>query len=87
VEVNGTDSGSCLMAGFCVSGDEPSGSATGYFVIVLFKILPQCLNFFMTFEVLTAVKMSMVVFRVATQCGLIGRYQRFGGTYCFHLKS
>jgi hypothetical protein len=30
------------------------------------------------FEVLTAVKMSMLVFWVVTLCGLVGRYQRFG---------
>jgi hypothetical protein len=32
-------------------------------------------------------KMSMLVFWVVTSCGLVGRYQRFGGTYCFHLLS
>jgi hypothetical protein len=40
----------------------------------------------MRFEVLTAVKMSILVFWVVTQCGLVGRYQRFGGTYCLHLQ-
>jgi hypothetical protein len=29
----------------------------------------------MRFEVLTAVKMSVFVFRVATPCGLVGKYQ------------
>jgi hypothetical protein len=24
---------------------------------------------------------------VLTPCGLVGRYQRFGGTYCLHLQS
>jgi hypothetical protein len=37
-------------------------------------------------DVLTAVKTSMLVFCVVTPCGLIGRYQRFGDTYCFHLQ-
>jgi hypothetical protein len=32
------------------------------------------------FEVLTAVKMSMLFFWVVTPCGLVGRYQRFGET-------
>jgi hypothetical protein len=27
-----------------------------------------------------------LVFWVVTQCGLVGRYQRFGGTYCLHLQ-
>jgi hypothetical protein len=36
----------------------------------------------MRFEVLKGVKMSMVVFCVVTLCGLLGKYQRFGGTYC-----
>jgi hypothetical protein len=34
----------------------------------------------MRFEVLTAVKMSMLVFWVVTMCGLVGRYQRLGET-------
>jgi hypothetical protein len=33
------------------------------------------------FEVTTAVKMSMLIFWVVTPCGLVGRYQSFGGTY------
>jgi hypothetical protein len=40
----------------------------------------------MRFEVLTAVKMLMLVFWIVTPCGLVGRYQRFGGTYCLHLQ-
>jgi hypothetical protein len=39
----------------------------------------------MRFEVLTAVKMSMLVFWVVTPCGLVGRFQRFRKTYCLHL--
>jgi hypothetical protein len=31
-------------------------------------------------------KMSMLVFWVAKPCALIGRYPRFGGTYCLHLQ-
>jgi hypothetical protein len=50
----------------------------------------ECLKFkmlecYMRFEVLTVVKMSMV-FWVVTPCGLVGRYQCFGGTYCLHLQ-
>jgi hypothetical protein len=30
---------------------------------------------------------SVLVFWVVTQCGLIRKYQRFGGTYCLHLQS
>jgi hypothetical protein len=30
--------------------------------------------------------MSMLVFWVATPCGLVGGYQRFGGTYCLYLQ-
>jgi hypothetical protein len=40
----------------------------------------------MKFEVLTAVKMSMLFFWIVTSCGLAGRYQRFGGTYFLHLQ-
>jgi hypothetical protein len=38
------------------------------------------------FEVLTAMKVSMLVFWVVSPCGLIGRYQSFGGTYCIHFS-
>jgi hypothetical protein len=38
------------------------------------------------FEVLMTVKMSMFSFQVMAPCGLIGRYQRFGKTYCLHLQ-
>jgi hypothetical protein len=41
--------------------------------------------FHVRFEVLTAVKMSMLVFWVVTPCGLVRRYQRFGETYCLQL--
>jgi hypothetical protein len=34
------------------------------------------------FDVLTAVKTSMLVFWVVTPCGLVGRYKRLGETYC-----
>jgi hypothetical protein len=37
------------------------------------------------YEVLTAVKMSIVVLCVVTPSGLGGGYQRFGGMYCFQL--
>jgi hypothetical protein len=40
----------------------------------------------MRFEALPAVKKSMLIFWVVTSCGLVGRYQRFGGTYCLHLQ-
>jgi hypothetical protein len=40
----------------------------------------------MRFEILTAEKMSMLVFWVVMPCGLVGRHQRFGGTYSLHLQ-
>jgi hypothetical protein len=40
----------------------------------------------MMFEVLTAVKMSLLFFWVVAPRVLVGRYQRFGGTYCVHLQ-
>jgi hypothetical protein len=40
----------------------------------------------MRYEVLTAVKMAMLVFWVVTSCGLGNRYQRFGETYCLHFS-
>jgi hypothetical protein len=30
---------------------------------------------------------SKLVFWVLTPCGLVGRYQRFGGTYYLHLQT
>jgi hypothetical protein len=49
-------------------------------------VLPSTLDkegLLVGFEVLTAVKMSMLVFQAVTPCGL-DRYQRFVGTYCLH---
>jgi hypothetical protein len=43
-------------------------------------------NWYVRLEVLTAVKMLMFVFWVMTPFRLVGRYQRFGGTYCLHLQ-
>jgi hypothetical protein len=40
----------------------------------------------MTFEVLTVVKMSMLVFWVVLPRRLVGTYECFGGTYCLHLQ-
>jgi hypothetical protein len=37
-------------------------------------------------QVLTAVKMSILVIGVVTPCVLVGGYRRFGGTYCLHLQ-
>jgi hypothetical protein len=36
----------------------------------------------MRFEILAAMKMLMLVFWETTPRGLVGRYKRFGGTYC-----
>jgi hypothetical protein len=41
---------------------------------------------YMRFDVLTAVRMSMLLLWVVTPCELVGRYQRFGETYCLHLQ-
>jgi hypothetical protein len=39
------------------------------------------------FEVFTAVRiMMMMIFWVLAPCRLVGRYQRFGDTYCLHLQ-
>jgi hypothetical protein len=38
------------------------------------------------FEVLTAVKTSILVFWVVTPSGFAGRYQRFERTYCLHIQ-
>jgi hypothetical protein len=40
------------------------------------------------YEVFTAVRrMMMMLFWVLAPCRLVGRCQRFGETYCFHLQS
>jgi hypothetical protein len=39
------------------------------------------------FDVLTAVRMTMSFSWVLTPCRLVGRYQRFGETYCLHIKA
>jgi hypothetical protein len=38
------------------------------------------------YEVLTAVRISMLVFWVITPCALVARYQHFGETCCLHLQ-
>jgi hypothetical protein len=38
------------------------------------------------FEVFTAVRMMMLFFWVLEPCGLVGRGQRFGETYCLHIQ-
>jgi hypothetical protein len=48
---------------------------------------PESSLTYLRFEVLTAVKITMLVFCDATPCGLVGGYQGFGGTYCLHLQS
>jgi hypothetical protein len=40
----------------------------------------------MRFDVLTAVKMSMLVLWITESCGLVRRYQCFGGKYCLCLQ-
>jgi hypothetical protein len=39
----------------------------------------------MSFEILTAVKMLMLVFGFVMPCGLVGRYHGFRETYCVRL--
>jgi hypothetical protein len=39
----------------------------------------------MRFEVLTTLKISVVLLRVAMPCGLVGGCRRFGGTYRLNL--
>jgi hypothetical protein len=41
------------------------------------------LKIVLKFEVLMVMKMSVLVFWVVTLWGLVGRYQRFRGMYCF----
>jgi len=36
-------------------------------------------------KVLTAMKMSVLIFWVVTPYGFVGKYQLYEGTYCFHL--
>jgi hypothetical protein len=43
-------------------------------------------NIKMGFEILTEVKMSMVVLWVMAPSGPVDGYEGFGGTYCLHLE-
>jgi hypothetical protein len=45
------------------------------------------IELFQSCMVLTAVKMSMLVFHVVTPCGFVSTYKRFGESYCLHLQS
>jgi hypothetical protein len=38
------------------------------------------------FEVLTAVRMTMLLFWVVSPCRLVSRYQHFEETYCLYLQ-
>jgi hypothetical protein len=42
--------------------------------------------FNLIFDVLMVVKMAVFVVWVIPPCGLVARYQCFGGTYFFHLQ-
>jgi hypothetical protein len=46
--------------------------------VTLFLLGPNIVNTF---------SLSMLVFWVVTPCGLVGRYRRFGETYCLHLQA
>jgi hypothetical protein len=50
----------------------------------MFIVLTVRRGFFFRFEVLRAVMTLMMLFQVVTLCGLVGRYQLFGETYCLH---
>jgi hypothetical protein len=47
----------------------------------------RLIEFHMEFDVLTVVKMWMLVFWIVTPWGLVGGYQRCGGTCCLNLQS
>jgi hypothetical protein len=49
-------------------------------------MMMKTILFNMRFEVLIAVKTSMLVFCVVISCGLVCRYQCSRGTYCLHLQ-
>jgi hypothetical protein len=52
-----------------------------YTTLFIITHLTMSLKDKMRFEVLMAVKMLMLAFWVIMLCGLVGRHQRFGGTY------
>jgi hypothetical protein len=41
---------------------------------------------YLRFNVLTVMKMAIMVFWVVTPCSFVGGYQRFRGTYRLHLQ-
>jgi hypothetical protein len=53
---------------------------------VRFEVLTAVKMSLLGFEVKLVVKMLMLVFWVVRLYGLAGRYQRFGETYCLHLQ-
>jgi hypothetical protein len=62
-----------------------SCTSTLPYVFMAWSLIKHCDHFaWMRFEVLTAVKMPMLVVYVETKCGVVGRCQGFGGTYCLH---
>jgi hypothetical protein len=49
------------------------------------KICCKISVIFIRIAVFAAVKIFAMVFRIMTSCGLVGKYQHCGGTYCLHL--
>jgi hypothetical protein len=72
----------------CVDGKNAcSCTSTLPFVFMAWGLIKHCDHFAcMRYEVLTAVKMALLVVWVETQFGVVGRYQRFGGTYWLHFQ-
>jgi hypothetical protein len=55
---------------------------TSYLLTLTIMYYDLCVRF----KVLAEVKMSMLIFWVVRLYGLVGRYQRFAGTYCLRVQ-
>jgi hypothetical protein len=50
------------------------------------RVVQTVTQLVVTFEVLTALKMSISILRLVMLCGLAGRQQRFGRAYCLRFQ-
>lgn len=74
---------SCLSYGFKLKASQFLEYVA---VTSVYKLQCNILDISMTSDVLTAVRMSVLIFSVVTPCGLISDHHSFGGKNRLHLQ-
>jgi hypothetical protein len=67
-------------------GSQPNSFVQLYVMKILCSNIGGVILSSVRYKVLTALKISMLSLEFVTLCGLVGRRQCFGETYCFHLQ-